>query len=88
MEHECVIIDLAEERLKRYVDTFYQGSEEWGIAMQVLFMYLSHEIDVSWCAEGVKITHPSLKLQKENPEKDHEVSVIVLPPHGPAKKEQ
>jgi hypothetical protein len=87
MEHECIIIDLSEERLKRYVDTFHHGSEEWAVAMQVLLMYLEHEIDVSWCADGIRITHPSLQIQKENPEKKYEVSNVILPPGGSTREE-
>ena len=87
MEQECIIIDLVEERLKRYVDTFFQGSEEWGLAMQVLFMYLSREVDVSWCAEGIKVSHPSTALQEKNPDREYEASVVVLPPNGPIKKD-
>ena len=82
MENDCIVIDLIEERLKRYIDSFYQGSEEWSLAMQVLFMYMSGEIDVSWCAEGIKVTHPSITLQEKNPEKEYNVSSVVLPPHG------
>ena len=86
MEPECVIIDLAEERLKRYVDTFHQGSEEWSVAMQVLLMYLSEDIDVSFCSEGIIVTHPSAKLQFDNPEKKYEVSSVILPPVGPVER--
>lgn len=86
MEHECVIIDLIEVRLKKYVDTFHQGSEAWDIAMQVLLMYLSGEIDISWNAKGIKVVHPSSELKKKNPRKEYKKSSVILPTNN--KKEQ
>ena len=47
------IIDLVEYRLKRFVDSFYQGSKEWDIAMQIFMLYLDGEIHIRWAPGGI-----------------------------------
>ena len=56
------IIDLVEYRLKMFVDSFYQGSKEWEIAMQVFMLYLDGEIEIRWSDEGIYIKNTNEEL--------------------------
>ena len=64
------IIDLVEYRLKRFVDSFYQGSKEWEIAMQVFMLYLDGEINVRWAEGGIFI---------KNINSDFELREVFMP---------
>jgi len=64
----CKIHDLVEYKLKKYIDSFYQGSEEWSTGMHVLLMYMDGVVDIQWCKEGMVISHPSSRKMKEHEE--------------------
>ena len=51
------VIDLVEYKLKRFVDSFYQGSRDWEIAMQIFMLYLEGEITIRWGEGGIFIKH-------------------------------
>lgn len=67
---DCKIYDLVEYKLKRYIDSFYQGSEEWSTGMHVLLMYLQGEVEIRWCKDGMIVAHPPFqKVKKEQEQK-------------------
>ena len=71
---DCKIYDLVEYKLKKYIDSFYQGSEEWSTGMHVLLMYMDGEVYIQWCSEGMVISHPSVKKMKEH---DEQRSIVL-----------
>lgn len=75
---DCEIYDLVEYRLKRNVDSFFQGSQEWERAMHILLLYLEGKIKVRWCTEGIIITQPEDEL--EDPEDRIEI-LVPSPPY-------
>jgi len=52
---ECRIYDLLEYKLKRYVDSFRQGSDEWHTAMQILLLYLDGEVSIKWSSDIIYV---------------------------------
>lgn len=56
------VIDLVEYKLKMFVDSFYQGSRDWEIAMQIFMLYLEGDITVRWVDEGIFIKHKDSQL--------------------------
>ncbi len=69
------IVDLVEYKLKNFVDSFYQGSRDWEIAMQIFMLYLDGEISVRWNNEGILVQH-------NNPELD--LKEVFIPEGGSA----
>jgi len=56
------VIDLVEYKLKMFVDSFYQGSRDWEIAMQIFMLYLEGEITIRWVDDGIFIKHNNSDL--------------------------
>jgi hypothetical protein len=79
----CEVIDLTEHRLKKYVDTFYQDTPEWDVAMQILYMYISDEIDVAWTNDGIIVEHPKSEQRKEWMTGSLGPTRVILPLSGP-----
>ena len=50
------VYDLVEYKLKKWVDSFYQDSEEWHQAMHILAAYLEGEVTVQWSKGKIEIT--------------------------------
>ena len=57
MTEEAEIVDLVEYKLKKFVDSFYQGSKDWEIAMQIFMLYLEGEISIRWAGDGIFVKH-------------------------------
>ena len=75
-EEQDDIVDLIEYRLKKYVETFHQGTQDWDIASRILFMYLCGDVTVMWSSEGIIVEQLNL------PE-DNELKRLLLPLAGP-----
>lgn len=63
----CIIYDLVEYKLKKYIDSFTCGTPEWDVAMNLMLLYLDEEINVKWCSEGLIIS-PTNQEVPENTE--------------------
>ena len=55
-DSSCMVYDLTEYRLKKYIDSFPQGTAEWDVAMRLMLLYLDNDVTVKWCEEGMLIT--------------------------------
>jgi hypothetical protein len=52
----CHVYDLVEYKLKKWVDSFYQDSEEWHHAMHILAAYLEGEVTIQWSKGKIEIS--------------------------------
>ena len=68
------IVDLIEYRLKKYIETFHQGTPDWDFATRILFMYLCDDITVKWDSQGIIITQTRI---------DGETERLLLSDKGP-----
>ncbi len=73
------VVDLVEYRLKKYIDTFYQGTAERDFASRILLMYLTGDVAIRWCSEGMVVEH--LRVTKGD-----QPARLLLPPSGPEMK--
>ena len=73
------VVDLIEYRLKKYIDTFYQGTAEWNFASRILLMYLTGDITIRWCSEGMVVEHLRAVV-------DDQPARLLLPSSGPEMK--
>ena len=60
----CMVYDLVEYRLKKYIDSFPQGTAEWDVAMRLMLLYLDKDVTVKWCEDGMLITATSEEIEQ------------------------
>ena len=58
----CMVYDLVEYKLKKFIDSYSCGSEEWDVGMNLMLLYLDNEVTIKWSNEGIIISPTDKKV--------------------------